>query len=347
MIKKISYMQLFLLCCFGTMMILCIFNIMRNRKNGVTTNEQIEKTGFALDTVITITLYGNKDEKLLTNCFHLCNEYERIFSRTHTSGDVYKMNQELKNTKNPACTFVVSDSIKEVVERSIYYSRESDGGFDFTIEPVSSLWNFKDSEKKIPSDSLIIKQQQNVNYEKCRPEGNELTLEQGMGLDFGAIAKGYIADQLKEYLLSEGVTSAVINLGGNILCIGKRTDGSPFQIGIRMPFGEQDEIIAAIYADDISVVSSGIYERYFEKDHRSYHHLLDPKTGYPFENDLIGVTIISKHSVDGDGLSTACFSMGLEKGLAYLNEKEDVYGVFITSDKKMHFSEGFEGFMIR
>lgn len=162
-----------------------------------------------------------------------------------------------------------------------------------------------------------------------------------MGIELGAVAKGYIADKVKEYLVSEGVKSAVIDLGGNVLCIGEKPDGEPFKIGIQKPFADRSETVAAVEIAGRSVVSSGVYERYFEKDGKQYHHILDPSTGYPYENGLVAVTVLSEQSVDGDGLSTACFALGLEKGLKLIEQTPDTEAVFITEDGEMHFSKGF------
>lgn len=174
-------------------------------------------------------------------------------------------------------------------------------------------------------------------------DGNLLTFaKEGMGLDLGAIAKGYIADRIKDYLLEQGVKSATINLGGNVLCVGEKPEGTPFKIGIQKPFSDRSETIAVMNISDKSVVSSGIYERYFEKDGKIYHHILNPATGYPYDNHLVSVTIISDKSVDGDGLSTSCFALGLDKGMELINSLPDVQAVFITDDYELHYSDGFE-----
>ena len=166
--------------------------------------------------------------------------------------------------------------------------------------------------------------------------------KEGMQLDLGAVAKGYIADRIKDYLLEQGVESAIIDLGGNILCVGSRPGGDPFRIGLQRPFASHSETVATVEITDKSVVSSGIYERYFEEDGVLYHHILNPETGYPYDNGLVSVTIISDESVDGDGLSTSCFALGLEKGMELINSLPDVQAVFITEDGELHFSEGFE-----
>ena len=165
-------------------------------------------------------------------------------------------------------------------------------------------------------------------------------------IDLGAIAKGYIADRIKDYLKEEKVESAVINLGGNVLCLGERPDGTPFQIGLQKPFASHTETVGVAGVRDLSVVSSGVYERHFIKDGVNYHHILDPSTGYPYENGLVQVTILSPQSVDGDGLSTTAFALGLEKGTELLESMEDVYGIFITEDGELHFTEGAEDFIL-
>ena len=150
---------------------------------------------------------------------------------------------------------------------------------------------------------------------------------------------------MKAYLKEKGVNSAVINLGGNVLCVGSRPDGSPFKIGLQKPYATHTETVAALDITDMSVVSSGVYERHFIKDGVNYHHILDPSTGYPYENGLIQVSIISPLSVDGDGLSTTCFALGLEKGMELIDGMDGIYAVFMTEDGTLHYTEGAEGFL--
>ena len=163
----------------------------------------------------------------------------------------------------------------------------------------------------------------------------------GTGIEFGGIAKGYIADRLKDLLRQDGVTSALIDLGGNILCLGNKPDGTAFRIGVRQPFSDRDAVIDTVAVKDLSVVSSGIYERCFKQNGKFYHHILDPSTGYPVDNTLMAVTILSKASVDGDGLSTTCFGLGLEKGMELIDSLDNVEAVFVTKDEKMHYSKGY------
>lgn len=300
----------------------------------------ISITSLKLNTVITITIYDSQDTQLLQNSLDICDKYENIFSCTKESSELYQLNHGLLNMTDNS--YLLSAECAEVISKGLEYSRLSEGAFDITIGPVSSLWDFQSSEKQIPSFETIQEVLPLVDYHNVELDGQSFRfLKDGMALDLGAIAKGYIADKIKEYLVSEGVSSAIIDLGGNILCIGTHPDGTPFEAGIQKPFAERNEIILTLPVNDCSLVTSGIYERYFEKNGTLYHHLLNPNTGYPYENNLLSVTILSDKSVDGDGLSTACFALGLEKGMELVNSLPDVEAVFITDDYKLHYSKNF------
>lgn len=321
--------------CLGIILVLFLIFGMFYQKQHNTDSEPISKTAFKLNTVVTVTLYDSTDETILDEALALCDQYENMFSRTKESSEIYQLNHgTLKE---------ISNETAELVAKGLEYGKLSDGAFDITIEPVSSLWNFSSEEKTIPEKEILEAALPLVNYKDVKLDGNKLTFAQPeMGLDLGAIAKGYIADRMKEFLLSKGVNSAIINLGGNILCVGEKPDGTPFSVGIQKPFANRSETITTVDITDKSVVSSGIYERFFEKDDVLYHHILNPQTGYPYDNSLISVTIISDQSVDGDGLSTSCFALGLEKGMELINSLPNVEAVFITSDYELHYSDHFQ-----
>ncbi len=303
--------------------------------------EPITATAFKLNTVVKVTIYDSQDEKILQDALALCDKYEKIFSRTRTDSEIYLLNEGKLPQEDGY--YILSEECAELIGKGLYYSELSGGAFDITIEPLSSLWDFTSGEKQIPDSQTLVEAQKHVGYEKVELKGNKIRFqEDGMRLELGAIAKGYIADKIKEFLISEGVESAVIDLGGNVLCIGARPDGEAFRVGIQKPFADRNETVATAGIRDRSVVSSGIYERYFEKDGKLYHHILNPKSGYPYENGLTAVTILSDESVDGDGLSTVCFALGLEKGLELINSLPDTQAVFITEDGELHYSEHFE-----
>lgn len=301
----------------------------------------IEATEFKLNTVVKITIYDSGDESLLQEAMKLCDKYEALFSRTMEGSEIYQLNARSLPEENGA--YSLSEDTAALLSSGLKYSKLSKGAFDITVEPVSSLWDFTSGEKIVPDQASIARALPAVGYENITLEGNSISFaDDSTRLDLGGIAKGYIADKIKEYLVGQGVKSAIINLGGNVLCIGGKPDGSPFGVGIQMPFADRNETIAVMDIQDKSVVSSGIYERFFEKDGILYHHILNPKTGYPYDNDLVSVTIISDKSVDGDALSTTCFALGLEEGMDFVQALPGVYGAFITKDYEIHYSEGFQ-----
>lgn len=306
-----------------------------------TPEDFITATDFLLNTVVTINLYDKQDKDLLQGCFDLIAKYENIYSRTRETSELYTVNEGTANKDGNA--YLISNELADIIEEAQYYCKISDGAFDITIEPVSSLWNFIVETPSVPKDSAIKAALPLVSYKNMTLKDNHLTFaKDGMGIDLGAIAKGYIADRVKEYLLDNGVHSAMINLGGNVLCVGEKPDGTPFHVGIQKPFADRNETVAIMDISDLSVVSSGIYERYFTEGGKLYHHILNPATGYPYENELISVTIISKRSTDGDGLSTTCFALGLKKGLELIASLPDTYAAFITSDYQIYYSDGFK-----
>ena len=308
--------------------------------------EPISTTAIKLNTAVTVTIYDSQDRNLLTECMNLCDKYEKIFSRTASDSELYKLNRrQLTPVNGTDHTYQVSDSLAELIQKGLYYSDLSDGAFDIAIEPLTSLWDFTAEDPQVPDDSLIQAALPKCDYHNISVDRvkNEITLNtDDTAIELGAIAKGYIADRLKDYLVSRNVKSAIINLGGNVLCIGEKPDNSAFKIGIQKPFADRSETIAVMDIRDKSVVSSGIYERCFEQDGTLYHHLLNPETGYPYDNGLIAVTIISNKSVDGDALSTTCFALGLENGMKLAESLDDVQAFFVTSDYEIHYTKDFQ-----
>ena len=299
----------------------------------LTPETPLSRSDFLLNTFVTITLYDSDDSSILDDSMALCKEYESIFSKTLETSELYRINHRTSDT------VTVSDDMAALLAKGLEYCEKSDGAFDITIEPLSSLWNFTSGEAVIPDETAIEADIPKVDYHNLVLSGNTLTfLSPDTTIDLGAIAKGYIADRIKDQLLNAGVKSAIINLGGNVLCVGEKPDGSKFHIGLQKPFADRD---------DLSVVTSGVYERHFEIDGKNYHHILNPKTGYPYDNGLISVTILSEESVDGDGLSTTCFSLGLEKGLELANSLDGIYACFIDEDYNVYYSDGMENFIVK
>ena len=298
-----------------------------------TQSEKISKSDFVLDTVATITLYDSSDEALIDECFDLCRHYEALFSRTDEASEIYKLNhREISE---------VSTETAELISEGLYYSELSDGAFDITVEPLSSLWDFKADSPSVPSAADIEAACEKIGYKAVSVSGNTVTFANDYTrLDLGAIAKGYIADKIKELLTSRGIERAIINLGGNVMCIGRKTDAEGFKIGIQYPFKEGS--IASVTVSGLSVVTSGTYERYFEENGKLYHHILNPKTGYPYENGLLSVSIIGENSSVCDALSTTCFALGKDAGMELIENMDGYYAIFITDDYRLFFTDGAE-----
>ena len=306
--------------------------------------DPISATDLKLNTVVTVTIYDSDDTAILDECMALCDKYEKIFSRTDEWSELYRLNHRLlspvSGTEN---TYELSEPLAELLSLGLSYSRACQGAFDITISPLTSLWDFTAQFPSVPDAEDIQSALASCGYEDVALEGQLITLPStDTQFDLGGIAKGYIADRLKEYLLSCQVKSALINLGGNVLCVGQKTNDAPFKIGIQKPFSQRGENLLTVSVSDKSVVSSGTYERYFEEDGILYHHILNPRTGYPYDNDLTAVTIISDHSVDGDALSTTCFALGLEEGLAFAESQEGVQAIFVTKDSEIYYTRDFE-----
>lgn len=319
-----------------------IFFYNRYSFTGSRNSQPITVTDYKLNTYVTVTIYDSTDTALLDECIALCDKYEMIFSRTNPESELYKLNHGMLKQSADGY-YTVSDELYEVISVGKKYSELSDDAFCIAMEPLTSIWNFTDGMNMVPDNAHIDTVLPFLKSEDVHLRApNEVAfVNKGMGIDLGAIAKGYIADKMKEYLISKGVNSALIYLGGNVLCIGEKETGA-FKIGIEKPFDVDGDPAAVVSISDASVVTSGTYERYFEKDGEFYHHILDKNTGYPIENGLTAVTIISSSSTDADALSTTCFSLGLEKGMELLESLDDADGFFITSDGEYHYTEGFD-----
>lgn len=298
----------------------------------------ISKTGFAFDTVITITIYDDTKEESLNRCIELCNFYDNLLNPSKENSDIWNIN----HSKGTPVT--VNAETAELIQLALNYCQESQGIIDLTVYPISSLWNFSgqlsahtdNAEYYVPTDNDITPLLSHIDYRNVEVNENIITLKDSHAcIDLGFIAKGYIADKLKEYMISQNIKNGIIDLGGNVLTIGSKPDGSDYRIGIKKPFGNTNEYITTVSVSDKSVVSSGCYERYFVQEDNFYHHILDTATGFPAKSDLLGVTIISDSSAQGDFLSTYCYIMGFEKAKAYIEKSDDIKAIFITDESEV------------
>ena len=290
--------------------------------------EPVSGSEFCLDTSCEITIYdmeGMSEDKaagIIDQAFAEIREYENMLSRTVEGSDVYRINHaDGKSTE-------VSAETLDVIRTGLLMAELSGGKFDITVGALTDLWKFTSDNPSVPEDQEIRKALETVGYENITMKGNEVGLSDSeTRIDLGGVAKGYIADKTGEYMEAQGVTKAIINLGGNITAIGEKEEDTPWTIGIERPYSDRSEIVGSIKVSDKTVVTSGIYERQFVEDGVRYHHVLDPQTGYPAETDLEAVTITAVKGNSGfcDSLSTACLILGKEKAHRLVLKLQDEY----------------------
>ena len=316
--------------------------------------DPVSDDGYYLDTICSVSIYrmtaddgSVKDATemeddalaLIAESFDLCRDLESKISRTRKDSDISRINEAKGEWVD------VSEETRELIQKGMEYSHTSDGAFDITVGGLTEQWDFHaaEGEAKLPDEEALAEAAKHVNFRDLAIEGNRVRLtDPETKLDLGGIAKGYIGDKMTEFLESRGVTSAVINLGGNVICIGGKTDGSGFVIGVETPFSDRTEIIGKIEAADRTIVTSGVYERRIEVDGKSYHHILDTKTGWPAETDLDAVTLIAEkgRSADIDALSTICLIKGSEDGMELIESLDGIEGVFVLSDGSVLTTSG-------
>lgn len=300
----------------------------------------ISRTEFLMDTVMTVRIFDHASEELIDKAFKRISEIEDKMSATIPTSDIVKINENagIKAIEVDAETYFVLEKAKE-------YAALSDGYYDPTIGPLVELWDVKSGERErdnIPSEEDIKENQDLVAYQNLELlDNNKVFLkEKHMKINLSSIAKGYAADQVKQVLSENGIESSIIDLGGNVFAYGEK-DGSPWRIGVQDPQQETGTKLATVNITDKSIVSSGSYERYFMYENKRYHHILNPKTGYPSDNELLGVTIVSDKSIDGDALSTFIYLIGLEEGKRLISEFEGVEAIFVTSDE-VHIPKAYK-----
>ena len=308
--------------------------------------EPVSKQSFYFDTVCQITVYDMEEmsteraESVIDDAFSLCKSYERLFSRTIEGTDIDRINRA-----NGEWTEVSEETVS-LLRTGLQYSALSGGRFAITIGGVSKLWDFHEEEGTLPDDRDLTEALLHVGDDKVEIEGNRVRLSDSSSeIDLGAIAKGYVADRINDLLLTKGITSAMIDLGGNLSCIGENVlRKAPFSVGIELPFSDRREIVETTDLADETIVTSGIYERCFTIGDTLYHHVLDPKTGYPVLTDLQGVSIKGEkgHSADCDALSTICLLLGKEEGTKLIEGLPGFEALFIDADGEISMTEGFQ-----
>ncbi len=297
------------------------------------TSEEVReysKTIYAMDTVMSIKAYA-EDSEVLDKAEDEIKRIEALLTRGSENSEIYKINHSEETT--------VSEETAEILRTALEIGYDTDGAFDVSIASVMDLWGFYSQDFYVPADDELAAALKRVDYSRAELDGTTVKTPLDMSLDLGGIAKGYTSDRIMELLSDNGVESAVISLGGNVQTLGNKPDGSEWNVGIIDPFDE-NEYIGGVKNADKAVITSGGYQRNFEEDGVTYHHIIDPATGYPANSGLSSVTIISDNGIEADALSTALFVLGLEKASEYWRGTKTFEAVFVTDQDEIYITSG-------
>lgn len=298
-----------------------------------------ERTEFLLGTVANIKVYNEGKEPAMDKAFERVADLDERFAMQNPDSEISEVNRQAG-----IAPVEVTDEVFYVMEKALAYAEESNGSFDPTIGVVTSLWNIGQENAAVPDQDELDEALELVDYNLIELDEENQTIflqEEGMILDLGAIAKGYITDEAARVLVEEGVNTAIVDLGGDIVVVGNSTRGADqlWSVGIQNPYGGRGEILGLVPLSDKAIVTSGIYERTFEEDGEHYHHLMDTETGFPIVNNISGLSIIADNATDADALANIAFSLGVEQGLDYINNLDGVDVIYVTNDSKVYASD--------
>ena len=303
-------------------------------------------TIFSMDTVMELQIAGKEDYTPVAEEY--IRSLERELSVTDANSQIAKL--------NAAGEGELSEEVTHILEGALKVCDRTDGALDVTIYPVLRAWGFTTGEYRVPSDKELSELLQKVDYRKVAVNTEvqagsdsadaessfaKVSLDEGMQLDLGSVVKGYTGTAVAQELRQKGVNHALLNLGGNVQCIGTKPNGEKWKVAVKSPFEDSTTgIFGVIAADDVAIITSGGYERYFEEDGQIYWHILDPENGKPARNGLASVTIVGKDGLLCDGLSTALFVKGLDDAIEFWKNSDDFEAVFITQDGEAYVTEG-------
>lgn len=299
-------------------------------------NEAFSKTRdvFAMDTFMNMKAYGANSDKALDKAEKRILQLEKELSVNDKQSDIWTIDHSFGDEVE-----VCDDSIT-IISKAIEIGDKTNGSLDITLFPVLKEWGFTTGDYKIPEDNTIRELLSNVDYKKININGNTISLPEKAEIDLGALAKGYTSDEIMKIMYEEGISSAIVNLGGNVQTLGSKPDGSDWKVAVRDPFSA-DKDMCMIEVSDKAVITSGNYERCFTADDgKVYWHILDPSDGYPADNGLVSVTVIGDSGIDCDALSTALFVAGYDKAIDFLKSESDYELILVTDDHKLFYSKG-------
>ena len=288
---------------------------------------------FAMDTVMDFTVYGDQTGSATAAAEEEIRRLESLLSRTEADSEVSRINS------GAGSAVAVSAETADLIRRAVSYSRLTGGAFDITVAPVVSAWGFTEESHRVPSDDTLSALLQAVGSDRIRLTGDSVTLEPEMAIDLGGIAKGYASDRAAAVLREQGVERAILSLGGNVCALGSKPDGSAWRVAVRDP-AAPDGAVGILQLTDAFAVTSGGYQRYFEEDGKTYHHIIDPATGYPADSGLTSVTVVGTDGTLCDALSTALFVMGEEQAVSLWRQEGNFELVLVTDDGRVAVTEG-------
>lgn len=302
-------------------------------------NGQIFQTDvFAMDTFMTVKLSGGRGEETLVRSKEELLRLEKLFDVNDEDSDVYRINH------HPGESVSVDKDTAALVQKALEYGTMTGGALDISIYPVVREWGFTTGSYHIPGSKRLSELLKQVDYRQIKvdTETGTVTVPKDVMLDLGAVAKGFAGDRVRDILHKDGVTSGLINLGGNVAAVGSKPDGSPWRVGIRDP-RQEDGTIGTLLVRDQAVITSGTYERYFVgEDGNAYWHILDPKTGFPSDGGLASVTIVGDNGLMCDALSTALFVMGKDGAIEFCRKETSVEVILIDGDNHVYYTPGLQ-----
>lgn len=301
------------------------------------TETEASRDIFAMDTYMTITAYGENAQKAVDEAEAEIERLDALLSTGNIDSEIAKLNESKSAT--------LSEDGGYLVKRALELNKETNGAFDIAVYPIMEAWGFPTQNFRVPSEEELTELLQHTDA--SRISYNESTREISfsdvqMKIDLGGIAKGYTSSRIMNIFKENGIKSGLVNLGGNVQTLGTKTDGSNWRVAVQSP-DDTEDYLGILAIQDKAVITSGGYERYFEQDGVTYHHIIDPKTGYPAENGLRSVTIVSDDGTLADGLSTSLFIMGEERAEEFWREHSEKFeAVLLTNDGTIYVTEGLK-----
>lgn len=292
-----------------------------------------QKDFFAMDTYMSVLVYGNNAEQAADACVTEIQRLDTLLDKNDPKSDIFRLNHA------QGAMIPIEPETEDLLSLARTYAKQTSGKFDPTINAVSELWAIGSERERVPPGAELSQALRKVGYKNLVLSRGQAQLKDGATVDLGGIAKGYAADRAVQILREYGIEHAVLSLGGNVYVLGSAPNGQPWNIGIQDPDDKQD-IIATLSLSNCSAVTSGDYERYFEQDGIRYHHIFDPKTGYPGNSGVRSVTIICESSTQADAYSTALFLMGMERGMEFYHQQGGFEAVFVLEDGSVQCTDG-------